>query len=128
MKELTTAEEEIMQVLWQLEKAFVKEVIAELPEPKPAYNTVSTIIRILEKKEFVGYTAFGKSHQYHPIVSKEDYSKFALGQVVDGYFGGSVQKLVSFFVKENKVSVQDMDEILKVIKDNKGKNPKNKKS
>ena len=78
MNELTKAEEEIMQVLWQLDKAFVKEVVEQLPEPKPAYNTVSTIIRILEKKGFVDHEAFGKSHRYFPLIEKEDYSKQSL--------------------------------------------------
>jgi BlaI family penicillinase repressor len=86
IKELTRAEEQIMHVLWQLEKAYVKDVIDLLPEPKPAYNTVSTIIRILETKGFVGHTAFGKSHQYHPIVSKDQYQDFASDKLLSGYF------------------------------------------
>ena len=76
-KELTKAEEQIMQVLWTLEKAFVKDIIEELPEPKPAYNTVSTIVRILQEKGFVSHKAYGKSHEYFPIISKEQYSTFA---------------------------------------------------
>ena len=75
IKELTRAEEQVMQQLWRLEKAFVKEIVDRMPDPKPAYNTVSTIIRILEKKGFVGYTAYGKSHQYYPLLSKKEYSR-----------------------------------------------------
>jgi predicted transcriptional regulator len=121
MKDLTKAEEQVMHTLWKLEKAFVKDVIEEFPEPKPAYNTVSTIIRILEKKEFVDHKAFGKTHQYFPIVSKEDYTKHTAGQLVDNYFGGSFKNLVSFFVKDNDMTVKEMDELMKVIESKKNK-------
>ena len=121
MKDLTKAEEQVMQALWKLERAFVKDVIEEFPEPKPAYNTVSTIIRILEKKEFVDHKAFGKTHQYFPIVSKEDYTKHTAGQLVDNYFGGSFKNLVSFFVKDNDMTVKEMDELMKVIESKKEK-------
>jgi predicted transcriptional regulator len=119
MKDLTKAEEQVMHALWKLEKAFVKDVIEEFPEPKPAYNTVSTIIRILEKKEFVDHKAFGKTYQYFPIVSKEDYTKHTAGQLVDNYFGGSFKNLVSFFVKDNDMTVKEMDELMKVIESKK---------
>lgn len=122
MKDLTKAEEQVMHALWKLEKAFVKDVIEEFPEPKPAYNTVSTIIRILEKKEFVSYKAFGKTHQYFPIVSKEDYTKHTAGQLVDNYFGGSFKNLVSFFVKDNDMTVKEMDELMKIIEAKKDQN------
>ena len=121
MKDLTKAEEQVMQALWKLERAFVKDVIEEFPEPKPAYNTVSTIIRILEKKEFVDHKAFGKTHQYFPIVSKEDYTKHTAGPLVDNYFGGSFKNLVSFFVKDNDMTVKEMDELMKVIESKKEK-------
>ncbi|MCB0754861.1 MAG: BlaI/MecI/CopY family transcriptional regulator [Flavobacteriales bacterium] len=122
MKDLTKAEEQVMHALWKLEKAFVKDVIEEFPEPKPAYNTVSTIIRILEKKEFVDHKAFGKTYQYFPIVSKEDYTKHTAGQLVDNYFGGSFKNLVSFFVKDNDMTVKEMDELMKVIESKKNEN------
>jgi predicted transcriptional regulator len=122
MKDLTKAEEQVLHALWKLEKAFVKDVIEEFPEPKPAYNTVSTIIRILEKKEFVSYKAFGKTHQYFGMVSKEDYTKHSAGQLVDNYFEGSFQNLVSFFVKDNDMTVKEMDELMKVIEAKKEKN------
>jgi BlaI family transcriptional regulator, penicillinase repressor len=118
-KELTKAEDQIMQVLWKLEKAFVKDIIEELPKPKPAYNTVSTIIRILETKGFVNHTAFGKTHQYFPIVSKEKYTKFYLNTMLTGYFNGSFQNLVSFFAKENDLSLDDMEKLLKELKNKK---------
>ncbi|HEX8376380.1 MAG TPA: BlaI/MecI/CopY family transcriptional regulator [Pedobacter sp.] len=115
LKELTKAEEQLMQVLWTLEKAFVKEVIDELPEPKPAYNTVSTIIRILETKGFVEHEAFGKSHRYYPVVSKEQYKTFATDKLLNGYFENSVESMFSFFVKKEKIDLKEADEILKMI-------------
>ncbi|KAA8481403.1 BlaI/MecI/CopY family transcriptional regulator [Arcticibacter tournemirensis] len=123
MKELTKAEEQIMQILWQLEKGFVKDVIDELPEPKPAYNTVSTIIRILETKGFVDHEAFGKSHQYYPLVSKEQYKSFATEKLLTNYFSNSVEKMFSFFVKKEKIDLHEADEILKLIKNLKNKKP-----
>lgn len=122
MKDLTKAEEQVMQALWKLGKAFVKDVMEEFPEPKPAYNTISTIIRILEKKEFVGHKAFGKTHQYFPLVSKDEYSKHTADQLVDNYFGGSFKNLVSFFVKDNDMTVKEMDELMKVLEAKKGQN------
>ncbi|RYY37519.1 MAG: BlaI/MecI/CopY family transcriptional regulator [Sphingobacteriaceae bacterium] len=121
IKELTRAEEQIMQVLWQLEKAYVKDVIEELPEPKPAYNTVSTIIRILETKGFVGHTAYGKSHEYHPIISKEQYQEFASDKLLSGYFDNSVNSMLSFFVKQEKIDLKEADEIMKLIEKLKNK-------
>lgn len=115
IKDLTKAEEQIMQVLWQLEKAFVKEVIDELPLPKPAYNTVSTIIRILETKGFIGHEAFGKAHQYYPLISKEEYKRHATEKLLGNYFENSVESMFSFFVKEEKLDLSDVDEILKMI-------------
>lgn len=116
MKPLTQAEEEIMQILWHLEKAFVKEIVEEYDEPKPAYNTISTLIRIMEKKGFVGYEAFGKSHRYYPLIDKEDYSKKYLNRFVDKYFSGSYKDLVSFFTKEKEMSVRDLEKLLEELK------------
>jgi BlaI family transcriptional regulator, penicillinase repressor len=115
MKELTKAEDQIMQILWKLEKAFVKDIVDQLPNPKPAYNTVSTIVRILERKGFVGYKAYGKTHEYHPLIAKEKYTQFYLNNMVKGYFGGSFQSLVSFFAAENKMDVHDIDQLVKQL-------------
>lgn len=115
MKELTKAEEQIMQELWVLEKAFVKEIVDRLPEPKPAYNTVSTIIRILEKKGFVDHYAYGKTHQYFPLISKTDYTKSYFRNFLNGYFSNSFQEMVSFFAKEDKLSLSDLEEIVKEV-------------
>ncbi len=123
LKELTKAEDQIMQILWRLEKAFVKDIIDKMPDPKPAYNTVSTIIRILEKKGFVGYKAYGKTHEYFPLVSKEKYTKFYLNNLVSGYFNGSFQSLVSFFASENKMDTQDIDQLLKKLEELKQQKP-----
>jgi len=117
LKELTKAEDQIMQILWKLEKAFVKDIIEQMPAPKPAYNTVSTITRILEKKGFVGYTAYGKTHEYYPLISKDKYTKFYLNNLVSGYFNGSFQSLVSFFASENKMDTQDIDQLLKKLEE-----------
>ncbi len=123
MKELTKAEDQIMQILWKLQKGFVKDIVEQIPEPKPAYNTVSTIVRILEKKGFVGYKAYGKTHEYFPLIAKEKYTRFYLNNLVKGYFNGSVQNLVSFFAKENKMDVQDIDLLMKQLEELKNKKP-----
>lgn len=116
MKELTKAEEQIMQLLWEQEKAFVKEIVEKIPEPKPAYNTVSTIIRILEKKGFVGYKAYGKTHEYFPLVSRKDYTRSFMKNFMRNYFSGSFQEMVSFFAKEDNMSLSDLDELMEDVK------------
>ena len=117
-KQLTKAEEQFMQVLWKLEEASVKEIIDQLPEPKPAYNTVSTIIRILETKEFVSHRSKGRGYIYYPIIQKTDYTNQSLHKLVDGYFEGSFKSMVSFFMKKNDVDMKDLESILKSINDN----------
>ncbi|MGW9685124.1 BlaI/MecI/CopY family transcriptional regulator [Flagellimonas sp. 2504JD1-5] len=116
MKQLTKAEEEVMQLLWQLEKANVAAILEELPEPKPAYNTVSTIIRILEDKGFVDHEKVGKGHVYFPLVKKEEYSNQSISKLVDGYFQGSFKSMVSFFMKKNDISLSELEEIMQKIK------------
>ena len=116
MKELTKAEEQIMQLLWKLEKAFVKDIIEQMSSPKPAYNTVSTIIRILEKKGFVGHNAYGKTHEYYPLISKREYTGTYLKNFMRNYFSGSFQEMVSFFAKEDNMSLSDLDELIKDVK------------
>ena len=116
MKVLTKAEEQIMQVIWKLEKAFLRDIMDEIPDPKPHNNTVATIIKILVDKEFVGITVFGRTHQYHPLVSKEAYSKTTMKSFVKGYFEGSFSNAVSFMVKEKNLSVDDLEMLLKELK------------
>lgn len=115
MKELTKAEEQIMQILWKLDKAFVKEVIEQLPEPKPAYNTVSTIIRILEKKGFVDHNAFGKTYQYFPLVSKNEYKSTFMKGFIKNYFANSFNEMVSFFAKREDISINELEEMKKIV-------------
>ncbi|WP_117879630.1 BlaI/MecI/CopY family transcriptional regulator [Aureibaculum luteum] len=115
MKQLTKAEEQIMQIMWQLKLCTVKEMIEKFPEPKPAYNTVSTIVRILEDKNFVDHETFGKGYKYFPLVKKSSYSNQSLHKLMDGYFGGSFKSMVSFFVEKNDVSVGELEGILKEI-------------
>ena len=116
MKELTKAEEEIMQVLWELKSAFVKEIIERLPEPKPAYNTVSTFIRILEQKGFVGHEPHGRSYKYHPIISKEIYTKTFMKGLVSRYFEGSFKQMVSFFTNEEDLSLTELEQLIQELK------------
>ena len=116
MKELTKAEEQVMQLLWKLEKAFVKDVIEKRPEPKPAYNTVSTIVRILEKKGFVGHNAYGKTHEYFPLISRKDYTRLFMKNFMRNYFSGSFQEMVSFFAKEDNMSISELDELMEDVK------------
>jgi len=111
MKELTKAEEQIMQILWKIEKGFVNDILEEFQLPKPAYNTVSTIVRILEKKAFVGHKAYGKTHEYFPLISKDEYTKTYLKGFLNNYFSNSYQQLVSFFSNDNNLSVQELEEI-----------------
>jgi BlaI family transcriptional regulator, penicillinase repressor len=111
MKELTRAEEQIMQVLWRIGRGLVKEILDELPDPKPAYNTVSTIVRILEKKGFVSYKAYGKTHEYFPVVTMNDYRRDYVRSLVRRFFGGSYQEMVSFFAQERHLSLADLEEI-----------------
>lgn len=115
MEKLTNKEEEIMQILWKLKKAFVKEVVAEIPKPKPHYNTVSTVIRKMEEKGFLDHEAFGNTHRYYPTISKEAYRKRYFSNAIDSYFENSYKNVVSFFAKEEKISADELREIIKII-------------
>ena len=112
---LTRAEEEIMQILWDIKKGFVKNIVEKFPDPKPAYNTVSTIVRILENKGFVDHTAYGKTHEYFPLVGKDEYRKQYLNSMLNNYFGGSFRQLASFFMKHEKLDIREMEEILQLM-------------
>lgn len=119
IKELTRAEEEIMQEIWALGGGFVKDIIDRLPIPKPAYNTVSTIVRILETKGFLMHESFGKSHKYLPVTSKEDYKKLMTNKLVDNYYKCSAKELISFFVQEEQLDLNELDELLTFIRSQK---------
>jgi BlaI family transcriptional regulator, penicillinase repressor len=127
MKQLTRAEEEIMQILWDLERAFVKDIMVRLPEPRPAYNTVSTIVRILEKKGFIGYKAYGKTHEYYPLVDKPEYTQKYLQNFVKNYFSNSYKQMVSFFARKENLSISDMEEMQKLIQEEIEKQKKREK-
>lgn len=119
MHKLTNKEEEIMKVLWQLEKAFVKEIKAELKGDKPHYNTLSTIVRNLEEKKYVGHEAFGNTHRYYPLISKDAYRKKFVNSTILDYYDNSYKSLVSFFAKEDKISVDELKDIIALIEKNK---------
>lgn len=123
VKALTKAEEQIMHALWKTGPAFGKEIVEALPDPKPHYNTVATLLKILMEKGFVDFKAYGKSHQYFTLVSKDDYSRNTMKHFVKGYFAGSFSDMVSFFVKEKDISVNDLEQLLEQIKDAKNKKP-----
>ncbi len=122
MQKLTNKEEEIMHILWKLKKAFVKEVMAEITEEQPHYNTLSTIVRNLEEKGYVKHNAYGKTHQYFPIIAIEDYRKGFMNTAIDNYFNSSYKNMVSFFAKEEKITAKELREILAMIE-----NPKEEK-
>lgn len=117
MKELTKAEEQVMQILWDIEKGFIKDILEQMEDPKPAYNTVSTIVRILESKGFVGHKEYGKSHRYFPLVKKKDYSRERMNEMVKNYFGNSLSQVVSYFARNRKMDVREVDEIIRMLKE-----------
>ncbi|HEY9364108.1 MAG TPA: BlaI/MecI/CopY family transcriptional regulator [Chitinophagaceae bacterium] len=116
MKTLTKAEEQIMQVLWKIEKGFIRDILDALPNPKPHQNTVATIVKILVEKEFIGVEVFGRNHEYFPLIRKDEYSKKTIKQMMKGYFEGSFSNVVSFMVKENNISIEELENLLQQIK------------
>lgn len=120
MDKLTNKEEEIMQILWQLKKAFVKEVVVALPKPRPHYNTISTVIRKMEEKGFIKHNAFGNTHQYYPVISMEMYRKTYIQKTITNYFENSYKNVVSYFAKEEKITVAELKEIIRLIEENEG--------
>lgn len=118
-QELTRAELEVMQILWAKEKVFVKDILEEMPEPKPAYNTVSTVIRVLEKKGFVGHKAFGTTYQYYPLVEKRNYTKSFMGNVLNNFFGGSISQMLCFFSDSKSITIDELEDVIKIIKEKK---------
>ena len=123
IKELTKAEEQVMQILWQLKEAIVKDIIEEMPDPKPAYNTVSTVVRVLEGKGFIDHKAYGNSHVYFALISDDQYKKFTFDKMMKNYFSDSYKSLVSFIVDEKDLNIKELDELSSLIT-----NLKNKKS
>ena len=116
MKVLTKAEEQVMQIVWKLKEGFIREIMDAMPQPKPHQNTIATILKILVEKEFIGIRVFGRQHQYYPLISKDAYSKATMKTLIKSYFGGSFSEAVSFMVKENNISVEDLETLLQQIK------------
>lgn len=119
MVKLAKREEQIMQAFWELNEAFIKEVIPLLPDPKPHYNSVATIVKILEEKGFLGHDIIGNLYQYHPVISREDYQKHAMKDIVKQYFDDSYPRMLAFFAKEQNLSEKELKEIFQMIKANK---------
>jgi predicted transcriptional regulator len=114
-QELTRAELEIMQILWRKHRAFVNDILDEMPDPRPAYNTVSTIVRILEQKGFVAHTAYGHTHEYHPLVGREEYTEQYMNSVLGNFFDGSLVQMVSFLTRRENVSMKEFDSIISIL-------------
>ncbi len=119
MKTLTKAEEQVMQVMWKIKEGFIRDIMDALPPPRPHQNTIATIIKILVDKEFVGVQVFGRQHQYYPLIGKDAYSKATMKTLVKSYFGGSFSDAVSFMVKENNISLEDLETLLQQLKKSK---------
>ncbi len=116
-QELTRAELEIMQILWDKRRAFVGDILDAMPHPRPAYNTVSTIVRILEKKGFVAHTAYGRTHEYHPLMGREEYTDQYMTGVLSNFFGGSLVQMVSFLSSRENVSMKEADSIIGILEE-----------
>lgn len=117
MKKLTNAEEDVMQILWEIKQGFVKDVIDKMPDPKPPYNTVSTVIRVLEKKGFVTHKQYGNTYEYYPQVTKEEYAKVHFGDFMHNYFNNSFPKMAAFFARENNISMKELEEIMRLTEE-----------
>ena len=117
MVTLTKAEERIMQILWDLERGFIKDIQEQFPDPQPPYNTISTIVRVLVKKEIVSYKSYGGSHQYYPLITRDEYRNEQLGRVVKTYFDNSLKEVVHFFSEKKDLDVKELDKALRMLKD-----------
>jgi BlaI family transcriptional regulator, penicillinase repressor len=124
MKKLTNAEEEVMQILWELGEGFVKDVIDRMPDPKPAYNTVSTVIRVLEKKKFIGHRQYGNTYQYFPVISRDEYASIHFKGFLSGYFNNSFPQMAAFFARENNLSMKELQELMKLTEEEMKKSKK----
>lgn len=128
MEDLTKNEEEIMRILWKIERGVVRDVLDHLSEPKPPYTTVSSVIRNLETKGYIGHKAYGKTYEYFPLVTKMDYRKKAFGDFLKHYFEGSAKKVVSFMVEEENLQSEQVEEIKKLIEQYEQEEKKNQQS
>ena len=117
MVTLTKAEERIMQILWDLKKGFIKDIQEQFPKPQPPYNTISTIVRVLVKKEIVSYKSYGGSYQYYPLITREEYRGEQMGRLMNNYFGNSLKEVVNFLSEKRDLDVDELDEALKMLED-----------
>ncbi|MCW3786506.1 BlaI/MecI/CopY family transcriptional regulator [Plebeiibacterium sediminum] len=117
MVTLTKAEEKIMKLLWELKKGFIKDIIEKMPDPKPPYNSVSTIVRVLVKKEIVGFNKYGGTYEYYPLISKDEYRKSQLGSLVKGYFNNSLSQVVNFFSENKNLKIDEVNEAIKMLEE-----------
>lgn len=124
IRDLTKAEEQVMQILWDEKESIVRHLVDQFPDPKPAYNTVSTVLRVLEKKEFVDHKAYGTTYLYFPLVSKKEYSKFQFTNLIKNYFSGSFPKMAAFFAQENNLSIKELEGMMDMAKDEMNDNEK----
>ena len=115
MKELTKAEEQVMQYLWEIDKGFLKDIIDKFPEPKPAYTTIQTVVRVLTRKKFIGFETYGKSNQYYPLVSKNDYFRIHFKGIVNNFFNGSMSNFTSFFTDDKDLNLSELEEIKQLL-------------
>ena len=127
MKKLSRAEEEVMHILWDMGQGFVRDVIDHMPNPKPPYNTISTIIRVLEKKDFLSHRQYGNTYEYFPLVSRDEYARVYFNSFLKGYFHNSFSKMAAFFIRENNLSLKELDEIMRLREKELKKNPKDPK-
>jgi BlaI family transcriptional regulator, penicillinase repressor len=121
MVTLTKAEERIMKILWDIEEGFIKDIIAQFPDPKPPYNSVSTIVRVLVQKEIVDFTVYGNTHKYHPRITRDAYSKGQLSRLVKDYYNNSLREVVSFFSESKKLDEKELDEVMRMLEELKSK-------
>lgn len=121
MVTLTKAEERIMKILWEIGEGFIKDVIEQFPDPKPPYNSVSTIVRVLVQKEIVGFTVYGNTHKYHPLITRDEYSKGQLSRLLKDYYNNSLREVVSFFSESKKLDEKELDEVMKMLEELKAK-------
>ena len=117
MKELTKAEEQVMQYLWKLKKGFLKDIVDQFPEPRPAYTTVSTVIRVLVNKQFVGFNTYGKIHEYYPLISKSEYFSTQFKVTLKEYFNGSLTNFASYFTNDKDLNLTELEEIRRIVEE-----------
>ena len=121
MHTLTRAEERIMLILWEIEKGFIKDILARFPDPKPPYNTVSTIVRVLVKKGIIGFNEYGSTYEYHPLIKKDEYRKGQMKKLVSDYYNNSLKQVVNFFSEKKDLNLDEVDEVLKMLEEIKKK-------